>query len=356
MPETECPTAIPATVYLEPVRQLLRTQLLRYLDTLPTQLKQDVLVVLSVEGKLLHQPCEALDGRWALVPFLLASELSTTVYKEYACSAALAIECVLCATDLLDDVMDEDITPALVQLGTPRALTVALALLAFAHRLLLMPGDQNAPAGLSTRLLDALQDALLRASAGQQADLLAEQRSACALSREECLEIASMKAGSLLGLACRMGALCADVDEAQIEQCAEMGCLLGIAAQLDNDAHDLAALPQSSPSQKSDLRRGKKTLPVVLAAHALCELPGRNALAAESMIQQFASLPQDERDVTAAALHEGILATWGISLLYRERALACLHTLSTDYTFSSNLYHVLGLDELSAQECLLCAQ
>ena len=347
---------MPATVGLEPLRQMLRTQLLRYLATLPTQLRQDTLVALSVEGKLLHQPCEALDGRWALVPFLLASELSTTIYKECVCSAALAVECVLCATDLLDDVMDEDITPTLVQLGSPRALTVALALLALAQRMLLMPGEQDAPAGLSTRLLDALQDALMRASTGQQADLLAEERSACTLNREECLEIASMKAGSLLSLACRMGALCADVDEAQIKQCAEMGRLLGIAAQLDNDAHDLAALLQPSPSQKSDLRRGKKTLPVVLAAHALCELPGQSALTAESMIQQFASLSQDERGETIAALREGILATWGISLLYRERARACLNMLSTDRTFSSNFYHVLGLDEPGAQECSLFAQ
>jgi hypothetical protein len=95
---------------------------------------------------------------------------------------------------------------------------------------------------------------------------------------------------------------------------------------------------------------------VVLAAHALCELPGRNELEAERMIQQFASLSQGEHEETVAALREGILATWGIALLYRERAHACLHTLSADRTFSPNFYHVLGLDDPRAQECLLCAQ
>lgn len=332
-------------------RCLLYEQLQVHLNELEPALREDVAEALSVEGKLLHQPASAQDGNWALLPFCLARDLNPRIDHSYACGVALAVECVVCATDLFDDAMDEDLTPLAQSLGGARMLNAALALLCLAQSILLSLADLGMPSGLLARLLDSLQRAILLAAAGQQQDLLAEGRAASELSREECIEIAARKAGALLSLACQLGAICAGVDEAQIVQCAEMGRLLGIAAQLDNDAHDLSLLLLPSArsaltlTHKSDLRRGKKTLPLVLAAHSLSGTRILEEMGIDAAFRQFAVLAGHEQMICAHAMHEGILTTWGIALLYRERAQDCLHSLESGISFSSALRQVLGLTE-----------
>ena len=336
-----------AEVNLAVDRQALLEQLLGQLDTLPPALRADVAEALAEEGKLLHQPASFHDGRWALLPLCLARELQSGAEPLFACSASLAMECVICATDLFDDVMDEDVTPLIERLGMARVLNVALALISLAQGMLLAP--TNAAASLSSPLclLHAIQQALLLATAGQQQDLLAERQRACELQREDCIEMAAAKAGALLSLACRLGAICAGVQEGQIEQCAEMGRLLGIAAQLDNDAHDLSCLLQPvSGSLKSDLKRGKKTLPVVLAAHSLRESQGMDAREIDRALQDVASLQGEEQAIYCGALREGMLATWGLSLLYRERARDYFPVIPGGRRASAALYQLLGFDEL----------
>ncbi len=79
-----------------------------------------------------------------------------------------------------------------------------------------------------------------------------------------------------------------------------MGEYLGIAHQLDNDAHDLYDLlypkPEHTAVGKSDLFRGKKTLPVVLPAQEIAFEDGTSL--------------SDER--YRAALYTGIVQTWAI--------------------------------------------
>ncbi len=340
---------------LEAARYLLCERLLRYLDGLDPALREDVSAALALEGKLLHRPALELDGRWALLPFYLAQDLHVTTERnsgqvEAACDVALAMECVICATDLLDDVMDEDATLLIELLGVARVLNAALALISLSQRMLLALLDLDLPVTLPARLMDMVQHAILRASAGQQQDLLAERRLAYNLTREECLEIASAKAGALLSLACQMGALCAGVEERQIERCAEMGSLLGIAAQLDNDAHDLYSLLQAAglrSGQKSDLVRGKKTLPVVLAAHAIQKMGIEDAQCID--FRQMEMLADGEREIYLSALREGVLATWGIALLYRERAREYLDGLISGRSVSPALYRVLELSGAFAE-------
>jgi geranylgeranyl diphosphate synthase type I len=329
---------------IEAAHCLLCERLLSYLSDLQPALRADIFEALAVEGKLFHRPASRLDGRWALLPLYLARALREEADPAWSVAAGLAMECLICATDLLDDVMDEDVTPLIERLGVARALNVALALLSLPQRILLALAEQYTYASLSACLLDAVQRALLLAVGGQQQDLLAEQRPACELSREDCIEIASAKAGSLLSLACRLGALCAGVEETLVERCAEMGRLLGIAAQLDNDAHDLSRLlrPTDPCSQKSDLRRGKKTLPVVLAARSLRETRLLAAREIEKAFQGLHSLTGEEREVYVSALRQGILATWGISLLYRERARDYLIEMMGGGSAWENVLQVLG--------------
>lgn len=331
---------------LTAIRRMLCERLLGYLDGLKAVLREDVQGALTLEGKLLHQPGTELDGRWALLPVCLFQELrapavSIQAWTDAACDVALAMECVICATDLLDDVMDDDVTPLIERIGIARTLNVALALISLSQRMLLALLDLDLPATLPSHLMSMMQQAILQASTGQQQDLLAEKRLVCDLSWEECLEIAAAKSGALLSLACQMGALCAGAGEAEIEGCAEVGRLLGIAAQLDNDAHDLSVLLQSAGQEdkgKSDLVRGKKTLPVVLAAHALQAL-GISVID----FRHWQSGADEDQASTLQALREGILTTWGIALLYRERARETLALLLGERSISPLLLQVMGL-------------
>ncbi|HEY1352023.1 MAG TPA: polyprenyl synthetase family protein [Ktedonobacteraceae bacterium] len=332
---------------LAAARRLLCRQLLDHLDAVQPVLRSDIMQALAQEGKLFHQPATPLDGRWALVPFCLARTLCTHADPARGAAAALAMECLICATDLFDDVMDEDMTPLIACTGQARAVNVALALLAFPQRILLSLAAQQSHTSVALRLLDEVQRALLQAVAGQQWDVLAEGRLACELSRDDCLAIAAAKAGSLLGLAWRLAVLCAEVGEAQVERCTGLGRQLGIAAQLDNDAHDLSHLlqPAATGCQKSDLRRGKKTLPVVLAARSL---QATHPLSPTEIDHAFAHLPQlatREQEVYLAALREGILTTWGLSLLYRERARESFHQIMGNGPVAEDVLQVLGLAE-----------
>ena len=101
--------------------------------------------------------------------------------------------------------------------------------------------------------------------------------------------------------------------------------------------------PTPTVSQKSDLARSKKTLPVVLAAQSLCMTYALDAASVDLAFRGMAALTEEESVRCVRALREGILATWGIALLYRERARDCLRKLEENRTpLSQNLRYLLG--------------
>lgn len=315
-------------------QDMLRERLLFLLEKQHPLLRADIVHALEVEGKLLAKPrADAVavrpSGSWALLTMLVAQHIDPDIDPFCVSSVAIAVECFVCALDLLDDVEDEDQTPSIRALGVARALNVATALLMLAQQAILSLTQQAVPPRRIVSLLDTLQASGLIATGGQHRDLLAERRSAQELTLEECIEIAAGKAGALMRLACRLGALCAGADDVMCEHFSELGELLGIAHQLDNDAHDLYYLLQGETSAvpptkaenitrsiKTDLVRQKKTLPVVLAARV------NNFLEKAS-----AQGDKEKKEEHLRALHEGIIATWGICLLYRERASDRLRTI-----------------------------
>jgi geranylgeranyl pyrophosphate synthase len=312
------------------------------LEALPPLLRTDVVSVLEGEGKLLsnHQTHSTLPaGLWPLLTFLIAQYISPDIDPISASSVAIAVECFVCALDLLDDVEDDDQTPIVRALGVARTLNVSTTLLMLAQKAILSLAQQEFPAMLVLRMIDSLQQAALKATAGQHRDLLAEQRLAKDLTSEECIEIAAGKAGSIMQLACCLGAICAGAGDVLYEQFSQLGELLGIAHQLDNDSHDLyyllldqtsAVTRSGTASVKSDLTRGKKTLPVVLAAKM------------EDALQNTPFLVDEEKEEHLRALHEGIITTWGICLLYRERAHDRLREIEAQRPITPTLKLLLG--------------
>ena len=84
---------------------------------------------------------------------------------------------------------------------------------------------------------------------------------------------------------------------------------------------------------KSDLVRGKKTLPIVLAARK------------QEILQKTALSADEEKQTEMQALHHGILAAWSLCLLYRERARLLLQELAAQRVVSPELRRLLGLEE-----------
>jgi geranylgeranyl pyrophosphate synthase len=333
-------------------QEILTERLQFFLTTLHPSLFPDVVSALEGNGKLLSlsqlqdsvSPSRLPAGYWPLLTLLVALSCDTNVPLLYASTVAVAIECFTCALDLLDDVEDNDQTATMHVLGQSRTLNVSTTLLMLAQGMILSLSEQNVPPTHILRLLDTLQDVTLTATAGQHRDLLAEKQSAQEVSQEDCIEIAAGKAGALIRLACRMGALCAGADDVLCDRFSELGELLGIAQQLDNDAHDLYYLLRHQPlasrpitmeaaqqSVKTDLVRGKKTLPVVIAAQR------------EKLLQKAAALADEISEEQVHALHEGIFATWGVSLLYHERVRECLQEIEAQHPIAPALHMLLNV-------------
>jgi geranylgeranyl pyrophosphate synthase len=343
----------------------LRERLHTILATLHPALRPDVERALSEQGKLLSQPptdTAALStvlpaGTWPLLTLLVAQYVAPNVELARAGNVALAVECFVCALDLLDDVEDEDQTPVVQELGTARALNVSTTLLALSQQSILSLREQKVSPALILRLLQAFNECTIAAAIGQHRDLLAEQRPALGFTREECIEIAAGKAGAIMRLACESGAICAGANRKVNDQFAELGTMLGIAHQLDNDAHDLYHLlhREISPAidseisggqPKSDLAHGKKTLPIVLSALSLATQPGREALSnnLDAALKNFTELSDREKEEYRGILNEGILATWGICLLYRERAQERLQEIEARRPVPTELRLLLGFE------------
>lgn len=287
-------------------QHLLRERLLALLAPIAPPLRFDIMKALTGDTKLLSSETEVDEipsGVWSLLVYLLSGSLAPTVDSQISCSIAVALECYVCAIDLLDDVIDEDQTPTLLALGIPRTLCVYDALRTLSYQALLA-----CPPVMERTLVKTLNASSLLIASGQTEDVLAEQRDAWTMSPETCIEIARAKAGSMMRLACQCAGVSASVPEGLFQTCSMMGELLGIAHQLDNDAHDLYdllhPLPGQVPDGKSDLLRGKKTLPVVLAVQ-------KEVIDGATLFSDVSSL---------AALDTGIAQTWGMSLLYRRRA------------------------------------
>jgi geranylgeranyl pyrophosphate synthase len=330
-------------------QNILIERLTFFLAALPPVLRADVELALKEEGKLLSRPQTSTTlphtnlpaGSWSLLTLLVAQYVSPDIDVRWASSVAIAIECFICALDLLDDIEDNDQTPIVQALGEARVLNVSTVLLALTQDSILSLSQLNASAERIVQLLQILQKATIAATGGQHRDLLAEQRSAQDLTYEECIEIAAGKAGSLMSLACRLGAACAGADDNTYKQLAELGEMLGIAQQLDNDCHDLYDLIQdyisvsetvsTTKSGKTDLVRKKKTLPIVFAASRDTTLH-ENAWIADEKIEEHHK-----------AIQEGIITTWGICLLYRERARDRLQEIDTQQPITPLLRELLGL-------------
>jgi geranylgeranyl diphosphate synthase type I len=201
-------------------------------------------------------PSAAKLLRSSLVVFT-AEELGGTV--DAALPAAVALELAHNFSLIHDDIQDEDRTrrgrPTLWRLhGVSQAINA---------------GDLMATLAVSTALragreaVAILTQAIEEMIEGQALDVEFERRW---VSAEEYLAMIDRKTGALLRCAFELGGLCAGADRAVSAALAETGILIGRAFQIRDDL--LGTWGDGAVMGKpcgSDIRRRKKSLPVVLA-------------------------------------------------------------------------------------------
>jgi geranylgeranyl pyrophosphate synthase len=171
----------------------------------------------------------------------------------------VAWQSVRLAVKLLDDVEDGDVSDQPAQ-----AINFATGLLFVGHLAL----GELAVQGMSSEhpqcLSQALHRAVLRACAGQHADLAAAQTGIADMDPDDWLETARAKSGEFLAWAAWAGALVAGADQRILACYREYGSHLGVLLQVADDFNGVWGA-----GDPSDLATAGLTLPVCYALSAV---------------------------------------------------------------------------------------
>ncbi|WP_138755748.1 polyprenyl synthetase family protein [Paenibacillus sinopodophylli] len=180
-------------------------------------------------------------GQLTVIHYRMFGGQGDSAYK-----VAAAVELFILASDILDDLQDQDAPgKPWMQDPLPIALHVATALLTLSQQAML-----DGAAGTETKigLVALMNDRLLRSANGQMLDILNEMQ-----DEQAYLEVIKQKSGSLLQFACMAGVMAAGLP--WNDTVAEYAIEIGIAAQIQNDLRDLLRW-----DEKSDFLQRKRTL------------------------------------------------------------------------------------------------
>ncbi|MFI6518253.1 polyprenyl synthetase family protein [Spirillospora sp. NPDC050679] len=215
------------------------------------------------------RPDEGDAGKGLRPALALLGAQAAGVPGKAAVAGAVAVELVHVFSLVHDDIMDGDERrrhrPSVWKAyGVGPAVLVGDALLALALRTLAdVPQERSAEA---TRMLSG---ALVDLIAGQASDLAFESRpwtGPRAVTMDEYQHMAARKTGALLGCSAAIGAMLAGAPDAAVAALHSAGRHLGLAFQAIDDVLGIWGDPSVTGKPAfSDLRRGKKTVPVLAA-------------------------------------------------------------------------------------------
>ncbi|QKW10240.1 polyprenyl synthetase family protein [Streptomyces sp. NA04227] len=275
------------------------------------------------------KPSDA-DGGKAVRPALaVLSAQAAGAAPEVGVPGAVAVELVHNFSLLHDDLMDGDEqrrhrdTVWKVH-GPAQAILVGDALLALAGEILLEIGTVDA-----LRAARRLTTATRRLIDGQAHDISYEHRERVTV--EECLQMEGNKTGALLACASSIGAVLGGADDRTADALETYGYHLGLAFQAVDDLLGIWGDPESTGKQTwSDLRKRKKSLPVVaaLAASGPASEQLGELLAADAKSNEFESFSEEEFAMRAALIEEAGGRQWTSDEARRQYALA-LDALAT---------------------------
>jgi geranylgeranyl diphosphate synthase type II len=258
------------------VESYLRQLIARAADRAPARLLESMEYSLMAGGKRLR-PTLVLECWRACRP-----ENPATKGNQSALAAAAAIELIHTFSLVHDDLpaMDDDD----LRRGRPTNHKV------YGEAMAILSGDAMVTLAFETIATDAdpvsipaLVGELASASGpigmigGQVLDIDGEQQS---LALSELQRIHRMKTGALLTSSCRLGAIAASADAAQLAAITEFGRHMGLAFQIIDDVLDVTSTPeQLGKATNKDAAKGKNTYPNLLGIDESMRL-GRAELAA----------------------------------------------------------------------------
>jgi len=210
---------------------------------------------LRTRGKLL---ADEEGFAWGLLPLLVCADARGDPRQAFP--LAIAVECLIAATDILDDVQDGDSADALWRAcGLATATNVATLLLFLSQLALGRLAQQGVPGETAAAIVRLFAAAGARACAGQQHDLDAAR--GAEIDEDTYLATSALKSASLVECACRAGAILGRGTPEAVDAYAQCGVNVGMALQINNDV----AGASSESADRNDLRAGKRTLPMIFA-------------------------------------------------------------------------------------------
>jgi len=281
----------------------------------------------NLEGvviKALSGPNRVLpEGKTSLCAALTSLSYSSAsgVESIQVVPAVAAMEMLLAAYDIVDDIEDEEVDPRGDRRSLGHSLEAISTLLLLCHVAISRLEERGIPLYRVLRGLRVFDRLCVDAVRGQTRDVDLEGCTETTI--EDSLNTSRLKSASLIRCATELGACLGSDEDAVIDLYARFGWHLGLALQLMNDVE--AVWPRGPA--KSDIRLRKKTLPVVYALN----IPGRSNRHVNVVRAYYAETESvvSEEEVKSALWHCGAIHyTWAVAAREKARALRVAQTLS----------------------------
>lgn len=270
---------------------------------------------------------------------LLVVEAITGSYKE-SLPVAAAIEIIHNFSLLHDDIEDSDVErrgrpTAWTIWGQPTVINVGDYLYSLAYKALYQLDAAQIPAERIFAVYRIMTDACLKLTEGQDLDLHFETRRD--VSIEMYLDMVYKKTGALIEAAILAGARLATSDEQLIQNYYDFAHNIGLAFQIRDDVLGIwGDTSQTGKSVDNDLRRKKKTLPVIYMVDQLTG--GRR-----ERLQTYYSNPEPLSDPEIEFVRECLERVdarnyaQGVADRYRQKSFDALDRIGTSTQAQADL-------------------
>ncbi|XUX01257.1 MAG: polyprenyl synthetase family protein [Dehalogenimonas sp.] len=235
---------------LEKQKQLLNEELEEILTPLcnTTDLYELIRNILKVEGR---DPTSTNSQKpWPLLPLVVADSILGNC--EHVLPAAAAIQLLMAAGDVFDDIEDSDVSDSISsKYGTAIAANTGTTLLILAEKALTRLNNRGIDNETTLRVIDKINSFFTNACIGQHLDLSLARS---VLNEGQYLDIVKLKSASQIECCCHAGAALSTIDNMVVDLFSVFGQNLGIMAQFSNDIVGVIT--------KKDIIRRKPTLPM----------------------------------------------------------------------------------------------
>ncbi|MDA8220903.1 polyprenyl synthetase family protein [Desulfosporosinus sp.] len=254
-----------------------------------------------------------INGRYGWAQLTLITCEGTGGTLEAGLQGAVAMELYALAADILDDIQDQDNNDLPWRKVPPaQAINLATCILVLSYKALSTISNRRHFKDVS----NVLNQMGLQACDGQFQEFLNDGKEK--ISLEEYFEIIKKKSGGLTASACKIGAILGDAEQTLVNQLEKFGLTLGLMSQIKNDFHDFLNI-----ETKSDLVKGRKTLPFVYLLYVLNEIKAEELKRLSSLASigpdQFG--PKERGQLRELVVNEGTIHYCSVIYeMYKQRA------------------------------------